>query len=134
MSRTLSYTFAVTIPAGTLQSAPLVTSTQFETNEVKRIEWVFPGGCNGVVGIQIGARSVQVLPSGQGQFHVRSGAAEGIDVEELPNTGDWSVIGYNTGAFPHTVQVTFHVNRISPKTPDTFLINDIGPYLRMGEG
>jgi hypothetical protein len=134
MPRTLSYTFAVTIPAGTLPSAPLVTPTQFETNELRRVEWVFPGGCNGVVGIQIGARSVPVLPSSPAQFHVRSGAAEGLDVSEFPNTGDWSVIGYNTGSFPHTIQVTFHVARIEPQTKDAFLINDTTPYLQMGEG
>lgn len=134
MPRTLSYTFAVTIPAGTLPSAPLVTPVQFETNTVRRIEWVFPGGCNGVVGIQVGARSVPVLPSNPGQFHIRSGAAEGIDVEELPNTGDWSIIGYNTGSFQHTIQVTFHVNRITPQPKDMFLINDTAQYVRMGEG
>lgn len=132
MAVTLSYTFAVTIPAGTLQSAPLVTSTQFETNIVKRIEWMFPGGCNGVVGIQVGARSVPVIPSNPAQFHVRSGAAEGLDVQDLPTTGDWSVIGYNLGSFNHTVQVTFHVNRIEPEGDELFLVNDTEPYLRMG--
>ena len=134
MARTLSHTFAVTIPAGTLQSAPLVTPVQFETNIVDRIDWVFPGGCNGVVGIQIGSRSVPVLPSNPGAFYVRSGAAQGTAVEDLPNTGDWSVIGYNTGSFNHTVQVTFTVRRIVEPPKDPMLVNDTGPYLQLGEG
>ena len=132
MPLTLSYAFDVTIPAGTLQSAPLVTPVQFETNTVKRIEWVFPGGCNGVVGIQIGAKSVPVLPSARGQFYIRSGAAQGSDVEGMHNTGDWSVIGYNTGAFDHTIHVAFTVHRITPPEADALLVNDTRSYLSMG--
>lgn len=133
MPKTLSYAFDVTIPAGTPKGAPLVTPVQFETNIVKRIEWVFPGGCNGVVGIQIGAQAVPVLPSTQGQFYVRSGSVQGADVEGHHNTGDWSIIGYNTGTFDHTIHVAFTVHRIEPKTPDLFVINDTSAYLRMGE-
>lgn len=132
MAPTLSYAFDVTIPAGTLKSAPLVTPVQFETNTVKSIQWVFPGGCNGVVGIQIGAQSVPILPSGSGQFYIRSGSTQGIDVEGMHNTGDWSIIGYNTGSFNHTIHVAFTVGRIVVPEPDLFLINDTAPYLRMG--
>ena len=87
-----------------------------------------------MVGIQIGARTVPVLPSNTGAFYVRSGAAQGTDVIDLPNTGDWSVIGYNTGSFNHTIQVTFTVRRIVEPPKDLMLVNDTGPYLQLGEG
>ena len=118
MSATLVYPFSVTIPAGTPKSAPLVTLTQFEPNEVDRIEWVFPNGCNGAVGIQIGARSVPIIPHNSALFIVKSGSESGANLTGMHNTGDWSVIGYNTGAFAHTVTVHFYVHRIQPPEPE----------------
>lgn len=101
--------FDITIPAGTAKATPLVTLTQFPQSIVERIEWLFPAGCQGVVGIQIGARSVPVLPDNPAQFFTRSGDSSGYDVADMHDTGDWSVIGYNTGSFPHTVHVTFRM-------------------------
>lgn len=112
MSRTIAKTFPALIPAGTAKANPIVILTQFEPNTVKRIEWTFPHGCNGQVGIQLGARSVPVLPGDNSQFYTTSGDTHAIDLQEMHETGDWSVIGYNTGRFDHTVQVTFLVNRI----------------------
>lgn len=111
------HTFAVTIPPGTPSNVPLVTPTVFNTSIVDRIEWRFPGGCNGQVGIQIGSRNVPILPGLKTQFFIRSGDSQGFDLEDLPNTGDWSVLGFNTGVFPHTVQVIFRVHRIQPPEP-----------------
>jgi hypothetical protein len=114
MARTLVYYFAVTIPPGTPQAAPLVTPTTIEPNEVQHIEWLFPPGCNGKVGIQIGARNVPVLPLGGTTFLTRSGDSHGMDVEDFHETGDWSVIGFNTGLNPHTIRVTFIARRKQP--------------------
>jgi hypothetical protein len=128
------HTFSVTIPAGTPSVTPLVTPTVFNTNAVDRIEWRFPGGCNGQVGIQIGARSVPVLPGNRNQFFIRSGDSQGFDLTDLPNTGDWSVIGYNTGSFDHTIQVTFRVHRIEPEpTVPGYLTADLVSVLQGGE-
>lgn len=118
MSSTIAYPFPVTIPAGTSQANPLITLTQFESNEVERIEWDFPAGCNGVVGIQLGARGASVLPAIPGRWFTTSGNTGGIGVEGMHTTGDWSVIAYNTGAHPHTVQVTFIARRIEKQLPE----------------
>lgn len=112
---TIVYPYDVTIPAGTSKNAPLVTLTQFEPNVVERIDWLFPDGCNGLVGIRIGAQGVSVIPWNVNAWLIRSGDSGGYDVEDMHTTGDWSVIGYNTGAYPHTVHVTFRVHRIPPK-------------------
>lgn len=114
MPPTLLKVFDVTIPAGTLKTAPLVTVTRFEPNVVERIEWLFPAGCQGLVGIQIGARAIPVIPDDPAQFMIRTGDSSGFNVDELHVTGDWSVIGYNTGAFPHTIHITYHVRRNVP--------------------
>jgi hypothetical protein len=124
MAVTLAYIFQVTIPPGTLQAAPLVTPTTFEPNEVEHIEWLFPHGCNGLVGIQIGARSVPVLPPNGVNWYRHSGSESGITVEDMPVTGDWSVIGYNLGVNPHTIDVTFKVRRLAKEPPLFTLLSD----------
>lgn len=124
MAVTLPYIFQVTIPAGTPQAVPLVTATTFEPNVVERIEWLFPRGCNGLVGIRIGARGVSVLPPNASNWYRHNGAIHGIDLIDMPVTGDWSVIGYNTGANPHTIDVTFRVHRIERLPPLFTLVTD----------
>lgn len=133
MPLTIVHPFSVTIPAGTPIAAPLVTATQFAPNVVERVEWRFPQGCNGQVGIQIGARSVPVLPGDRTQFFVRSGDSQGIDLEDMHTTGDWSVIGYNLGAFPHTILVTFKMHRKVKPQRDLFILGDAAAILSLGE-
>ena len=134
MPLTLVYAFDVTIPAGTPKATPLTVPTVFEANTVERIEWTFPSGCQGLVGIQIGARSIPVIPPNPGQFFIRTGSSQGFDVTDMHNTGDWSVIGYNTGAFPHTIHVVYRVRRtVPPVNPLVLILNDTR-LIGMGEG
>lgn len=133
MPKTLVRSFDVTIPAGTTKANPLIALTTFEPNTVKRISWRFPGGCNGQVGIQIGARAVPVVPDVAGMFMVRTGDTTGYDLSDHHSTGDWSVIGYNLGAFPHTIHVEYSLHRIEPSKPDRFLVSDVSAVLGMGE-
>jgi len=114
----------VTIPAGTAKASPLVTLTQIDTGVVERIEWTFPPGCQGNVGIQFGARSIAIIPKPATAFIVRSGNSSAYPVEDMHDTGDWSVIGYNTGRFPHTVEVTFFSHAPDPEEPDVILLDN----------
>lgn len=122
MPVTLLRSFDVSIPAGTLPTSPLVTATAFEAAAVDSIEWTFPDGCNGVVGVQFGARGVPVLPDTPRVYLVRSGSTASLEVDDMPTNGDWSVIGYNTGAFTHVVHVAYRIHRHEPEPA-------IPPYL-----
>lgn len=133
MPLTLVRVFDVTIPAGTPIATPLVTPTVFAPNKVLSILWRFPSGCNGQVGIAIGARTVPVLPDIPGKYLVHNGDTVGYDVEDFPTTGDWSVIGYNLGAFPHTVHVEFKVHRNVRAERDLFILGDAASILALGE-
>ncbi len=126
--------FDVTIPAGTLKASPLVSSAQFNTSIVERIEWLFPAGCQGLVGIQIGARNIPVIPYDRTQFLTRTGDSAGVDLTDMHQTGDWSVIGYNTGSFQHTIHVTFHTHAIEAKQDDPFILDVVSELLGIGEG
>jgi hypothetical protein len=137
MHPTLVQEFLATIPAGTPKTAPVVVPTTFEPNVVGHIAWVFPPGCNGLVGIQLGARSVPVLPSGQGQFFTSSGDTHAIDVEGMHEMGDWSVIGYNTGTQPHTIRVRFTMRRHQIQEPPVRILPGVElstepPYAHLG--
>lgn len=97
--------------------------TQFEPNVVERIEWTFPDGCAGLVGIAIGTRTVPVIPPKRNTWFIRSGSSQGYDTEDMHTTGDWSVIGYNTGAFDHNIHVVFSVKRnVKAKPPSILLV------------
>lgn len=122
MTATLAFHFDVTIPAGTPKATPLVTLTQVQDCIVERIEWTFPPGCQGNVGIQFGARSVAIIPRPSTTFITRSGNSGGYRVDGMHDTGDWSVIGYNTGSFPHTIQVTYLARKREPEEPDLILL------------
>jgi hypothetical protein len=133
MPYTLVKAFDVTIPPGTAANAPLVTLTQFEANTVTRIDWLFPDGCNGQVGIAIGSRAVPVIPGTTGSYFIRSGDSGGYDLSDMHTTGDWSVIGYNTGQYPHTIHVSFTVHRtVKPVKPPTLVLS-IPDIIGMGE-
>lgn len=123
----------VTIPAGTPKATPQVTSFQFGVVIMERIDWLFPHGCNGLVGIQIGARSVPIIPYDRTQFITRSGDSAGVDLADMHNTGDWSVIGYNTGSFPHTIHLTLRMHAPEPVINDRFIVDNISDILGMGE-
>ena len=133
MPLTLVEEFAATFPAGTPKAAPLVVPTKFEVNVVERIVWRFPPGALGVVGIQIGAGPVPVIPANPGGFLVASGETTSYDVDQFPVGGDWSVIGYNTGVFPHTVYVTFIVHRVVPQPPLFAALGGMRDILSLGD-
>ena len=133
MTPPLVYTFDVTVPAGTPAAAPLVTLTQFEPNIVESVSWLFPDGCNGLVGMQIGARSVAVIPHGPEMWFIRSGDSQGFDLSGMPDGGDWSVIAYNLGAYSHTIHVAFKVTRKRRKQPPPLLIASAPVLMYRGE-
>lgn len=99
--------FAVTIPAGTPKATPVVINTRFEPFTVTQINIRIPPGPLGQMGFQIASSRVQVIPWATGQFIVANDEPLSYPVTDAPNSGDWQVIGYNTGVFDHTIQVEF---------------------------
>ena len=101
------YEFVITVPAGTLKTAPLMTRTTFPARVVDEIRWRIPPGGLGLVGFFIGMRGVQVIPANAGGFLVANGESSAWPVRRQPTSGDWSVTAYNTGAQAHSMYVTF---------------------------
>lgn len=83
------------------------------------IRWRVPRGANGVMGWLLSSSGAQVIPETPGGYTVADGESGSWQIENLHNTGDWHVTGYNTGAFPHAVRLEFLVSPISrPLTID----------------
>jgi hypothetical protein len=102
--------FSVIVPAGTAKASPLTFNLPMPPRTVEKIVVVVPPGPRGEVGYQIGSGSVQVIPVTPGAFEVTDNEEVAYDLTDLPNSGAWSLIAYNTGTFNHTLGVRFYVS------------------------
>ena len=109
--------FQATIPAGTAQAAPVTIDTGFDSRIVESIRLRIPPGPAGFMGFQLWVKGGQVIPIERGQWIVDDDAQINLDVSSMPETGAWQVVGYNTGAFDHSVYVTFGLNLVTANTP-----------------
>lgn len=105
--------FAVTIPAGTLKSAPAVFPLEFLDRIVDQIQVKVPPGPRGEVGFQLGSGGLQIIPQTQGQFFVTDDETLTYALEDQIDTGAWQMIAYNTGAFNHTLEVRFFLRPVT---------------------
>jgi hypothetical protein len=109
--------FQVTVPAGTAIAAPRTTATILPVRILVGASWFIPVGPSGTLGWRFLSSGVQVIPVNKGAWLIRDGNADGSELSRLPDSGDWAVQAYNTGAFPHTIYVTYYASVIRPATP-----------------
>ena len=117
--------FTATIPAGTPLNAPVTVPVTMPVRVVTRIDWKVPPGPMGKFGWQIAMGGTKVYPVGGDNYVVTDGKDGTWPVANAPDSGQWQVIGYNTGAFSHSVQLTFHCDL--PERPAK-LARDIPAY------
>lgn len=101
------YRFSVTVPHGTLQSAPQVTQLPMPVREVRSVEVTVPPGPHGLVGFQFTSGSGLVLPVNAGQFIVMDGRTRRWDLNDYMTSGAWALTAYNTGTNDHTLEIAF---------------------------
>lgn len=109
MAARLIYAFAVTIPAGTPQSAPVTVDCMFDPAAVSEVDITIPPGPSGLVGFQLWVLGGQVIPSNQGGWIVGDNRVIPWQVEGQPDSGAWQVVGYNTDIYDHTLYLEFQV-------------------------
>lgn len=107
--------FAVVIPAGTALAAPVTVDVSFAPMITERIDWQVPHGSSGLMGWRLTSGGAQVIPKNPGGFLVADGQAGDWQFDGLHDSGKWEVTGYNTGVFPHVVNVRFHVAPIGER-------------------
>lgn len=107
--------FTATIPAHTPVNAPVTIACTVPVRIVTQIDWRVPKGPMGVMGWQVAMGGVRVFPLGAAVYVLANGEHGSWPVVNAPDSGAWQVIGYNTGANPHSVYLTFHCNTVAPK-------------------
>ena len=106
-------TYQVTIPAGTLQASPVTISLPMPARIVTGLRWRVPPGPRGLVGWALSVAGSHVFPWGDTSWIVADDETDDIALTNVPSTGKWSLVGYNTGLLDHTVYLTF---RLEPLT------------------
>lgn len=107
----------VTIPAGTPQSAPIATPLVWPDGIVRVIEMDIPPGPSGLVGFYIAHSGTQLIPETAGQFIVSDNRFFSWPVEDFPDGGKWSVVGYNLDVYPHSIQFHFLIDNLPDRVP-----------------
>jgi hypothetical protein len=99
--------FTATIPAGTAAATPVTVPMRFPARQVTGVEIIVPPGPSGLVGFALLNGTTRVIPYQSDLWIIT--AAEKIEwpLEGFAQTGDWSLIGYNTGTQDHAVYVRF---------------------------
>lgn len=107
------YAFAVTIPAGTLITAPFRQSITMPVRKVDTLEWRVPPGPSGLMGFAVTMGGVNVLPTKPGTYLVADDEHAEWSLTGLPDSGAWQVSGYNTGVFDHAVYLRWLVDVVT---------------------
>jgi hypothetical protein len=102
--------FAATIPAGTPFSAMYSQALAVTDYPVVAIHWRVPPGPRGHLGWLLAQSGAPVLPLLGGMI-VADGQSDTWPLDNIPQSGAWSVQGYNTGTLPHTVYLEFELGQ-----------------------
>lgn len=107
MTRIQSYT--VTVPANTLASAPQSTRIQFSPGTITRIDIKVPPGPSGNLAINVNSGGNNYIPVNSGSFLFPDDDYLVFPLSAAPNSGNWTIVAYNTDVWDHSFYVTFHV-------------------------
>lgn len=106
------FSFQVTIPPGTPQSAPFRQNVTLPDRKVDSLEITVPPGPSGAMGFAVTSRGVNIIPVTAGTYIVTDDRHITWPLTDLPTSGDWQVSGYNVGVWPHTVYLEFLVDLV----------------------
>lgn len=104
------FQFAASIPAGTAKASPVTVPIALDGWELETLDLEVPNGPSGLMGFYVANNGVQWIPQPAGQWLVWDGVQDTWSFDEQPNASGWAIVGYNTGGWPHSVIVRFHVN------------------------
>ena len=102
-----------TVPAGTIPPDFAVIELTIESSSVDAVRWRVPPGPRGNMGWALAMGGVQVIPDDAGSFIIADDEYDTWQIEGLPDSGAWQLIGYNTGTFDHSVYLGFFTTPIT---------------------
>lgn len=112
------YAFAPTITAHTPIAAPLTLKMTMPSRIVRSLNILVPPGPQGFMGFRISYSGQQIIPFNTGQWLTTDHESFDWPLEGFPDTGAWTLDGYNTGNYDHTVYCRFLVDLVAdPVSP-----------------
>lgn len=102
-----------TVPANTPFPNLHIVNLPVGTNLISKIRWRVPPGPRGHLSWFLAMGGVQVLPQVGSTAIVADDEYDEWEIEDLPDSGAWQLIGSNSGTFDHTVYLGFFVTPIS---------------------
>src|ERR1700729_3339055 len=103
---------SATVPAGTTFPNAAVIQLPVGTNLVNKIRWRVPPGPRGHLSWFLAMGGVQVLPQVGGGPIIADDEEDDWEIDGLPDSGAWQLIGFNTGTYDHTVYLGFFVTPV----------------------
>lgn len=115
--------FPIVVATGSTPGSPQVTQMTMPDRVVSWIEVDVPPGPKGSVGFYIASSHSQVVPftASPPLYRVADDRQFHWDLTGQATTGDWQLVAYNLGNFPHTLRVDFGVDL-------TGNANNVAPY------
>lgn len=109
--------FTALIPAGTLAANPVKVPINLDGWVLQRLDLEVPPGPAGLMGFQVFNNGVAFIPYGAGQWFVWDDVKETYYLDDQPTASGWAIVGYNDGAYDHTVTVRCHVIPAQAQAP-----------------
>lgn len=111
--------FDVECPANTTQAAPIEVATPFDPGTVEKVWVVIPDGHSGLTGIalMVGHETVvpfnrRATPTALRKFIEGNDESIPFDLDNLPDSGAWSALLFNTDLNAHQWQLRFEINEL----------------------
>jgi hypothetical protein len=95
------------VPANTHENAAQTGRAGLQPCKVRRVLITWPAGCAGQVFVQVQAGGGYAFPSQQGQFMAFDDYTYAVDVTNQVDSGQWSVLLWNTDVIDHAIQVVY---------------------------
>lgn len=118
----------VTVPAGTLSTAPLTTALTWQDGRAVRVEVKIPPGPSGLLGFAIGHSGTVLIPRTAGQWIVADDESLDWDLAGYPTGSKWFVRAYNNDIYDHTLYFRWHIDELSTLVPQTVAPLVITPF------
>jgi hypothetical protein len=107
----------VTVPAGTLSSAPQTSALTFQDGDVEQVEILVPPGPAGLVGFQLWYSGQRIIPFKNNLFFRADSETIKWPLSNYPTTGRWQFVAYNLDIYDHIIQLRFLINEIRRPAP-----------------
>lgn len=111
----------ITVPAGTLASAPYFQTLVWREGYPERVEIRIPPGPSGLMGVAILHSGERVLPKTDNEWLITDNEPVIWPLEGFPYNANYAVIAYNTDIYDHQFQVRFLLNEVrytGPQQPE----------------